>query len=233
MPRTTIDLDCCRPPRAEAALTCAGDDDGADSPRSYSHTHSSNESRGGAPGVGAPMASGSLMGCPHRPAVTSRHSTAPSTADELDPRCERAVVRIGRDQPFPFPRDRVFSNWLARGPDLIYLFWPTAMAYLRIATDSSIFGEPSRPSSVRGGEHRRDWSISRTSRRPVSRSHFCGLSWSRGSRPRRAWPVIFCRTRTSSRSCARTVCGRIWTNDRDFRRFEGNPRLGIRSPELF
>jgi len=36
-------------------------------------------------------------------------------------------------------------RWLgsiAAGPELVYLFWPTAMAYLRIATHPSIFDQP-------------------------------------------------------------------------------------------
>lgn len=31
---------------------------------------------------------------------------------------------------------------IALGPDLVYLFWPTVMAYLRIATHPAIFGRP-------------------------------------------------------------------------------------------
>ena len=35
-----------------------------------------------------------------------------------------------------------FVERLAAGPELVYLFWPTAMAYLRIATHPSIFASP-------------------------------------------------------------------------------------------
>ena len=31
---------------------------------------------------------------------------------------------------------------MALGPELVYLFWPTVMAYLRIATHPAIFGRP-------------------------------------------------------------------------------------------
>ncbi len=31
---------------------------------------------------------------------------------------------------------------LAAGPEIVYLFWPTAMAYLRIATHPSVFARP-------------------------------------------------------------------------------------------
>lgn len=35
---------------------------------------------------------------------------------------------------------RALLTWLALGPGLVYLFWPVAMAYLRIATHPSVFG---------------------------------------------------------------------------------------------
>ena len=34
---------------------------------------------------------------------------------------------------------------LALGPEIVHLFWPTVMAYLRIATHPSIFSEPLSP----------------------------------------------------------------------------------------
>lgn len=34
---------------------------------------------------------------------------------------------------------------LARGPDLLYLFWPTIMGFLRIATHPGIFPNPASP----------------------------------------------------------------------------------------
>ena len=37
---------------------------------------------------------------------------------------------------------RSFLEGVAAGPELVYLFWPTAMAYVRIATHPSIFGHP-------------------------------------------------------------------------------------------
>jgi toxin-antitoxin system PIN domain toxin len=35
-----------------------------------------------------------------------------------------------------------FVERVAAGPELVYVFWPTAMAYLRISTHPSIFGTP-------------------------------------------------------------------------------------------
>lgn len=35
-----------------------------------------------------------------------------------------------------------FVERLAQGPDLVYLFWPVLMAYLRVSTHPSLFKEP-------------------------------------------------------------------------------------------
>ena len=37
---------------------------------------------------------------------------------------------------------------LARGPELVYLFWPTLMAYLRIVTHPAILSRPLTPRSA-------------------------------------------------------------------------------------
>ncbi|MGQ0777362.1 MAG: hypothetical protein ACT4NY_23600 [Pseudonocardiales bacterium] len=38
---------------------------------------------------------------------------------------------------------------LAAGPGLVYLFWPVALAYLRIATHSNVFTRPLEPGTAR------------------------------------------------------------------------------------
>lgn len=45
-------------------------------------------------------------------------------------------------------RDFLMS-W-SRGPDLVYVFWPTVMAYLRIATHPAIFSSPLDPDVAEG-----------------------------------------------------------------------------------
>jgi toxin-antitoxin system PIN domain toxin len=37
---------------------------------------------------------------------------------------------------------------LARGPDLLYLFWPTIMGFLRISTHQAIFTDPQTPAQA-------------------------------------------------------------------------------------
>lgn len=39
-------------------------------------------------------------------------------------------------------RALLLVEFLARGPDLVVLFWPVVMAYLRIATHPAVFPEP-------------------------------------------------------------------------------------------
>jgi uncharacterized protein len=41
-----------------------------------------------------------------------------------------------------FERARTLLDELARGPDLLYLFWPTTFAYLRVTTHPAVFDRP-------------------------------------------------------------------------------------------
>ena len=47
------------------------------------------------------------------------------------------------DQAHPVAQELL--GRLARGPDLLYLFWPTIMGFLRIATHPQIFADPYTP----------------------------------------------------------------------------------------
>lgn len=76
---------------------------------------------------------------------------------------------------------KIFLAQRAAGPDLFYLFWPTIMAYLRIATHPAIFEDPLDPEiasanvegllelpHVRtGSETERFWEIWRSTTRGV------------------------------------------------------------------
>lgn len=55
-------------------------------------------------------------------------------SDTSSPRHERAVERVRR---------------FATGPDLLYLFWPVVMAYLRVATHPAVFAQPLAPAVAR------------------------------------------------------------------------------------
>lgn len=129
-------------------------------------------------------------------------------SDESSPRHGRALEVVER---------------LVRGSEIAYLFWPTVMAYLRIATHPSIFGRPlaaaeamanvegllSQPHIHTPGESGRFWPLYRAvaeDSAPVGNlvpdAHIVALM--------REYEV-----------------GTIWTHDRDFRRFPG---IEIRDP---
>ncbi len=116
--------------------------------------------------------------------------------------------------------------WLDRivdGEELVYLFWPTVMAYLRIATHPSIFEQPLPPTdavaNVEGllalpnvqtaGEQDRFWSAYR---------RVAGDADARGNLVPDAHLVAL-----MLENGVRT----IWTHDRDYRRFQ---EIEVRDP---
>lgn len=120
-------------------------------------------------------------------------------------------------------RARSLLTELAAGPDLIYLFWPVSMAYLRIATHPSIFARPlapeaavknladlhARPHVRTPGEGDGFWDLYRaTVEHDVVRGNL----------------VTDAHIATLMRQHGVSV---IWTADRDFRRFPG---ITVRDP---
>jgi toxin-antitoxin system PIN domain toxin len=120
-------------------------------------------------------------------------------------------------------RARAFLDDLASTTELVYLFWPTVMAYLRIATHPAIFEKPLQPADAVAnierllalqrvhalGEHDRFWSsylrvASEADARGnlVPDAHLVALMVENGVRT-------------------------IWTHDRDYRRF---PDIEPRDP---
>ena len=112
---------------------------------------------------------------------------------------------------------------LARGPELVYLFWPVVMAYLRLSTHPSVFDSPLPPAEARtnmerllelphvqtAGEQQRFWERFRLVATEadargnlVSDAHLVALMGENGVRA-------------------------IWTHDRDYRRFPG---IDVRDP---
>jgi toxin-antitoxin system PIN domain toxin len=116
-----------------------------------------------------------------------------------------------------------FLERAATGDELVYLFWPTVIAYLRIATHPSIFERPLSPEVALAnveqllqlphvhavGEQDRFWgSYRRVAEEAevrgnlVSDAHLVALMHENGVRT-------------------------IWTHDRDYRRFRG---IDVRDP---
>jgi toxin-antitoxin system PIN domain toxin len=123
-------------------------------------------------------------------------------SDERSPR-HAAAVGLLRD--------------LARGPDLVYVFWPVAMAYLRISTHPSVFERPLDPVTARAnlgdllgrahvrcpGERDGFWELYQDTVDPdVVRGNL----------------VVDAHIATLMRQHGVAT---IWTADRDFRRFPG------------
>lgn len=112
---------------------------------------------------------------------------------------------------------------VAQGPELAYLFWPTIMAYLRIATHPAIFD---RPLSMREAMDNVEAILSRPHvRAPGEQPEF----WRRYERVASdAMPqgnlvpdahLVALMLENEVRT--------IWTHDRDFRRFTG---IEVRDP---
>ena len=116
---------------------------------------------------------------------------------------------------------------MARGPDIVYLFWPVVMAYLRISTHPAILDPPlpsdrafanverllRLPHVQTAGEQERFWERYRdvaiegdVRGNLVSDAHVVALMGENGVRS-------------------------IWTHDRDFRRFPGIEVLDPFGPE--
>ena len=114
-------------------------------------------------------------------------------------------------------RARAFLEQVAGGDELVYLFWPTVMAYLRIATHPVVFEKPLPPADAVSnidrllalphvqtvGEQDRFWHSYR---------RLAGEADARGNLVPDAHVVAL-----MVENGVRT----IWTHDRDYRRFDG------------
>ena len=129
---------------------------------------------------------------------------------------DASVLLYASDETSPYhPQARRFLDQVARSDELVYLFWPTVMAYLRIATHPAIFERPLSPADAVGnierllalthvqtlGEQDRFWP---TYRRVAAEAD------ARGNLVPDAHVVAL-----MVENGIRTV----WTHDRDYRRF--------------
>ncbi len=130
--------------------------------------------------------------------------------------CDANVLLYASDESSRYhARARSFLDRIASGEELVYLFWPTVMAYLRIATHPAIFARPLAPADAAAnmeallalphvqtaGEQDRFWSSYRgvadeadARGNLVPDAHVVALMVENGVRT-------------------------IWTHDRDYRRF--------------
>ena len=134
------------------------------------------------------------------------------------------LLLYASDAASPFhERSREVVEAFARGPGLVYLFWPVLIAYLRVATHAAVFERPLTPAAAEAnvetlvalphvrspGEDARFWDVYReVSANVVARgnlvpdAHLVALMRQYGVET-------------------------IWSHDRDFRKFEG---ISVRDP---
>ena len=139
------------------------------------------------------------------------------------------LLLYASDESSPYhQKARDLLDDIASGPDLVYIFWPVTMGYLRIATHPRIFQHPltseqavanvtrllDRPHVRTPGEGERFWTTLLT---VTSETHVSG------NLVPDAHLVALMREHGVSR---------IWTRDRDFRKFDGidvvDPLTGAR-----
>lgn len=134
------------------------------------------------------------------------------------------LLLFASDESSPFhARARDFLQGVADGHEIVYLFWPVLMAYVRIATHAGIFRAPLDPETAMAnvealvalphvqspGEQARFW--------PTFRSVALHSS-ARGNLVPDAHLVALMR---------QNDVPTIFTHDRDFRRFDG---IDVRDP---
>jgi toxin-antitoxin system PIN domain toxin len=114
------------------------------------------------------------------------------------------------------PVARELLERLAGGPDLLYLFWPTIMGFLRIATHPAIFPHPYPPeqavAAITGLVDRPNV------RTPSEHEGFWGLYRSTADPQTRGNHIPDAHLATLMRQHGVTI---IYTRDRDFRRYDG------------
>ena len=134
------------------------------------------------------------------------------------------LLLYASDEASPFhERARQLLEQVAAGPEIVYLFWPTVMAYLRLATHPAVFERPLSPEEAAAnveallalphvqspGEKERFWEVYR---------RVADDAGARGNLVPDAHLV--------SLMLENGVCT-IWTHDRDYRRFKG---IEVRDP---
>lgn len=134
------------------------------------------------------------------------------------------VLLYASDEASPFHEQaRTFIADIAVGPAIVYLFWPTLMAYLRLATHPAVFDRPLTPNEAGVnvenllvlphvqtlGEQERFWDVYR---------HVSDDVDARGNLVPDAHLVSL-----MIQNGVRT----IWTHDRDYRKFE---EIEVRDP---
>lgn len=134
------------------------------------------------------------------------------------------VLLYSSDESSPFhARATALVDRLAKGPELLYLFWPVLLGYLRMSTHSAIFPRPlTVETATTNVEQLLDLAHVRT---PGEREDF----W-RAYRAATSGTVVAGNLVSDAHLVAlmrENEVGTLWSHDRDFRRFEG---IRVRDP---
>jgi toxin-antitoxin system PIN domain toxin len=105
---------------------------------------------------------------------------------------------------------------LARGPELLYVFWPVAMGFLRLSTNPAVTDEPLSPAEALASL--RDLIERNHVRTPGESPGFLGFYRETASAGTRGKDVTDAHIAALMRQHG---VGTIYTRDRDFRRFDG------------
>jgi uncharacterized protein len=134
------------------------------------------------------------------------------------------VLLYASDESSPVhARARDLVGRLADGPEIAYLFWPTVMAYLRIATHPAVFTRPLSITEAVGN-------IEQLLARPHVRTTGEGEAFWRSFRDVAGDALPSGNLVPDAHLVALMLDNdvrTIWTRDRDFRRF---PRIEVRDP---
>lgn len=134
------------------------------------------------------------------------------------------VLLYSSDESSPFhTKAAALVKQLAEGPELLYLFWPVLLGYLRMSTHSAIFPRPlSVETATTNVEHLLDLPHARTA---GEREEF----W-RTYRATTSSTVVAGNLVSDAHLVAlmrENEVGTLWSHDRDFRKFEG---IAVRDP---
>ena len=105
---------------------------------------------------------------------------------------------------------------LARGPELLYVFWPVAMGFLRLSTNPAVTDRPLSPSEALSSL--RDLTERDHVRTPGEAAGFLGVYRDTASAGTRGKDVTDAHIAALMRQHGVAT---IYTRDRDFRRFDG------------
>ncbi|HEU4944440.1 MAG TPA: TA system VapC family ribonuclease toxin [Solirubrobacterales bacterium] len=105
---------------------------------------------------------------------------------------------------------------LARGPELLYVFWPIAMGFLRLSTNPAVTDEPLSPAEAMASLS--DLIERNHVRTPGEAPGFLGIYRETASVGTRGKDVTDAHIAALMRQHG---VGTIYTRDRDFRRFDG------------